>query len=269
MPDVTPAEPLTFAQALEALRGKARAFVLAYLTDPKTRFNATQSALKAGYSEKTAYSIGHENLRKPEIRLAINLALEEAGMSPQMALARLEEHASATLEEFLSFRTWKYRPSVEMPRWEARDWLELEISKREGMLLEMLSSPRSGEAQMKPDPDAERELRNDISYLRRSLERINTPDKSGKLDDLETVGIPGNEVEEVKAHLDLEKARQAGKLHLLRKLKWGQHGPEVELHPVQEALVTVLRKHGALVERKDLTSGGAPIKFIKVEEDDL
>ena len=30
--------------------------------------NATESAKKAGYSEKTAYSIGSENLKKPEIK---------------------------------------------------------------------------------------------------------------------------------------------------------------------------------------------------------
>lgn len=33
--------------------------------------NATQAAIKAGYSEKTAYAIGEENLRKPEIKAAL------------------------------------------------------------------------------------------------------------------------------------------------------------------------------------------------------
>ena len=45
------------------------------LTDRQERFcreyildyNATQAAIRAGYSEKTAYSIGSENLRKPEL----------------------------------------------------------------------------------------------------------------------------------------------------------------------------------------------------------
>lgn len=30
--------------------------------------NATEAAKKAGYSEKTAYSIGNENLKKPEVK---------------------------------------------------------------------------------------------------------------------------------------------------------------------------------------------------------
>ena len=30
--------------------------------------NATQAAIRAGYSKRTAYSIGNENLKKPEIQ---------------------------------------------------------------------------------------------------------------------------------------------------------------------------------------------------------
>lgn len=39
--------------------------------------NATKAAIKAGYSEKTAYSIGEENLRKPEIREALSVEEEK------------------------------------------------------------------------------------------------------------------------------------------------------------------------------------------------
>ena len=43
---------------------KQKLFCEEYLID----LNATQAALRAGYSEKTAYSIGNENLKKPEIQ---------------------------------------------------------------------------------------------------------------------------------------------------------------------------------------------------------
>ena len=39
--------------------------------------NATEAAKKAGYSKKTAYSIGQENLKKPEIKKAINEYLKK------------------------------------------------------------------------------------------------------------------------------------------------------------------------------------------------
>lgn len=52
---------------------KQRRFCDEYLID----LNATQAAIRAGYSERTAYSIGEENLRKPEVKSYIDERLEE------------------------------------------------------------------------------------------------------------------------------------------------------------------------------------------------
>lgn len=56
-----------------ALTKKQKLFVEEYLID----LNATQAAIRAGYSPDTAYSIGQENLKKPEIKNAIDKALAE------------------------------------------------------------------------------------------------------------------------------------------------------------------------------------------------
>jgi phage terminase small subunit len=53
------------------LTTKQEAFCKEYLID----LNATQAAIRAGYSEKTAYSIGNENLSKPEIAERIQEAM--------------------------------------------------------------------------------------------------------------------------------------------------------------------------------------------------
>lgn len=50
-----------------SLNEKQKRFVLEYLID----LNATQAAIRAGYSKKTAYSMGQQNLKKPEIQKAI------------------------------------------------------------------------------------------------------------------------------------------------------------------------------------------------------
>lgn len=55
------------------LTPKQQRFVDEYLID----LNATQAAIRAGYSPKTAYSIGDENLKKPEIKKAIEQAQKE------------------------------------------------------------------------------------------------------------------------------------------------------------------------------------------------
>lgn len=52
---------------------KQKRFCDEYLTD----LNATQAAIRAGYSKKTAYSIGEENLRKPELKEYIEKRMEE------------------------------------------------------------------------------------------------------------------------------------------------------------------------------------------------
>ncbi|MGL4588424.1 MAG: terminase small subunit [Acinetobacter ursingii] len=55
------------------LTAKQQRFVEEYLID----LNATQAAIRAGYSEKTANEIGAENLAKPSIAKAIQDALKE------------------------------------------------------------------------------------------------------------------------------------------------------------------------------------------------
>ncbi len=52
------------------LTDKQRAFVDEYIVD----LNATQAAIRAGYSKRTAYATGAENLRKPQIASAIEEA---------------------------------------------------------------------------------------------------------------------------------------------------------------------------------------------------
>ena len=58
---------------------------MAKLTDKQQRFcdeylidlNATQAAIRAGYSKKTARKIGHENLTKPDIKQYIENRMAE------------------------------------------------------------------------------------------------------------------------------------------------------------------------------------------------
>jgi phage terminase small subunit len=55
------------------LTPKQQRFVDEYLVD----LNATQAAIRAGYSPKTARQQGHENLTKPYIEAAIQRAVQE------------------------------------------------------------------------------------------------------------------------------------------------------------------------------------------------
>lgn len=56
--------------------------------------NAKQSAIKAGYSPKTAYSIGNENLNKPELKAYIDGRLKELSNHKILSAAEVLEYLS-------------------------------------------------------------------------------------------------------------------------------------------------------------------------------
>ena len=87
------------------------------LTDKQRRFceeyaidwNATRAAIAAGYSKKTAYRTGADNLRKPQIKAYLdhirdNLA-EAAGVSPLWALKGYKADAEADISLLLDVST--------------------------------------------------------------------------------------------------------------------------------------------------------------------
>ena len=57
----------------DTLQDKQRLFCIEYIKD----FNATQAAIRSGYSKKTANAIGAENLAKPNIRKEVSRLVEE------------------------------------------------------------------------------------------------------------------------------------------------------------------------------------------------
>lgn len=69
---------------------KEQKFCDEYLID----LNATQAAIRAGYSDHTAGQIGHENLKKPEISSYIeerrSILAEKTGLTQQWVLDRLK-----------------------------------------------------------------------------------------------------------------------------------------------------------------------------------
>lgn len=67
--------------------------------------NATEAAEKAGYSKKTAYSIGSENLNKPEIQSYI-----------QERVLKAQKSRIATAEEILEYLSGVVRNTEETTR---------------------------------------------------------------------------------------------------------------------------------------------------------
>lgn len=83
------------------LTAKQARFVEEYLID----LNATQAAIRAGYSAKTAGSVGSENLQKPEIAAAVAQAQAQrsarTGITQDMVLAELAKIGFSDLRRVL------------------------------------------------------------------------------------------------------------------------------------------------------------------------
>ena len=75
------------------LTPKQQRFIEEYCID----LNATQAAIRSGYSKNTAYAIGVENLSKPQIKSEIDKILkeksEETGLTAKMVLDELKSIA--------------------------------------------------------------------------------------------------------------------------------------------------------------------------------
>lgn len=98
---------------MPALTPKQEAFVREYLID----LNATQAAIRAGYSADTARQTGSENLSKPDVADAIAAARAERSertrIDADWVLRRLAEEADADIAdiygeggELLPVRDW-------------------------------------------------------------------------------------------------------------------------------------------------------------------
>ena len=105
-------------EALEGLSEKQKFFCMEYTKD----MNATQAAIRAGYSEKTAYSQGHDLLKKPEIKAVIDAILakraKDIELDENWVLKRFKEISDRCMqkeavmefdgEEWVESGVWKF-----------------------------------------------------------------------------------------------------------------------------------------------------------------
>jgi phage terminase small subunit len=105
------------------LTPKQKLFVKEYIVD----LHITNAAIRAGYSKKTAYSIGSENLRKPEIQAAIQ---EEFAKRAE----RIEVTQDYVLEGFIEVaeRCLQRKPVMAM-NYKTREMEQVKDEKGEGM----------------------------------------------------------------------------------------------------------------------------------------
>lgn len=108
------------------ITAKQKVFVENYLRS----WNATQAAIAAGYSERSARAIGCALLTNIDIKAEVAQRLEELTMSPAEVLTRLTEHARANMGDFFKIiEEWTAFP---LPSYEIIDAKEVEEPAEDG-----------------------------------------------------------------------------------------------------------------------------------------
>jgi phage terminase small subunit len=101
---------------MDKLTAKQQLFVEEYLLNP----NATQAAIKAGYSQNTAKEIGCENLTKPNVAIAIIEAQQARSERTQIdadwLLRRLATEVDADLADIYDEVTGALKPMHLWPK---------------------------------------------------------------------------------------------------------------------------------------------------------
>lgn len=205
--------------ALETLTQKQRKFVLAYLSNG---FNATQAAIVAGYSRKTARSIGAENLTKPDIKAAIKEKMDEMAMPANEVLARVSAIAALDVSPYI------------------RHTLAVKAQPKD----KRVSYGDYDDEEDEDDDEEDGEQEGDI-----------------------VTGQDGRPYEVVPAQpfVDADAMIRDGMGWAIKGIKKTKAGTNVELFDKAAALQSLMKHHGLLVERQEVTGkDGKPIEFDNV-----
>lgn len=100
---------------MSKLTPKQQRFIEEYLID----LNATQAAIRAGYSAKTAHYIGAENLKKPVIQAGIKEAMDlrssRTQVTADMIVNQLAKYAFADIRDLMTWDTETGRITLRAP----------------------------------------------------------------------------------------------------------------------------------------------------------
>lgn len=216
------------------LTAKQEAFCIEYI---KT-FNATAAAIASGYSDKTAASIGWENLRKPEIAKKIGELTKGSLMMPDEIHKRMTDIARTRLNDFIVPRTTVITKKIKVGLEELINRMRAEIDFEDDYSLQANLQGKESERHEKGQGQRRRQI------IRYKLELKNNPNAYRIID-----GEP--ELIEV-ADVDLLKLAKQKEQGNIKSLKFTKDGPQVELYAVDAALTNLAKINAMFVEKHEI-----------------
>jgi phage terminase small subunit len=209
-----------------ALTAKMKRFCEEYMKD----LNATQAAIRSGYSKKTAYSIGQENLKKPEIKTYIDLRLKELSISADETTKLLSDIAKSSLNDYFVIKQQRQRKSVKVSLKEYIKRLEKEIE-----LEDEYAATVKYTKEEKKLHDAEQQCRR-RHIIKLQIELKHHP-KAFRI-------VQGEEELVEVADLDIVKLLKDKEAGRIKSVTPSEFGLRVEMYSADSALVNLARMHG-------------------------
>ena len=216
----------------ESMTGKQFKFAEEYLID----LNATQAAIRANYSKKTAGAIGFENLKKPEIREYINLRLDDYDITHSELLKLMSSVARSSLNEYIVVKKIERIRDVKKPLKLKIENLLVQIQKKT-MYMERanLSDEARSSIQMEID-----HLHNDIIKCEIDLE----------IDPDATFDVSERYEEDV-ADIDLIALARDKENGKIKGLSFTQYGPKIEMSDSDSMIKLLAQVKGMITNKID------------------
>ena len=208
------------------LTPKQQLFIDNYLV----HFNATKAAIQAGYSEKTAYSIGSELLKKPEISSIVETRLKESRMNSDEVMKMMKDIAGSNINDYMKIVQRERVKHIPKSLTLLIERKKLEI-KRHAMYIErkgLTDELRDDYIEKNISPLEDAILRAEIDL---ELDPLATFDES-EVETYETI-----ELDLVKLATD----KEGGKI---KSFEWKEFGPKVEMYAVDGMLDKLARVNG-------------------------
>lgn len=247
----------TFAEAKAKLSDKYQVFVDAYLL-LRNRSAAAREA-KLGSTPDSIRQRGRQAYNMPEVRAAIDAGFRESRMSNEELLERIDEQARAGLQDVLTQVEREVDVYGMVPVGKVLDQLRLQQAEHE-LLAQRLQDL---------DADLFTHHKNQVAKLQIEIVQLEVKqelDPKAKVRHL----IGKKKIKEEV--VDLVRARELGKLHLIQELSYKDDGtPRVKVVNSTKALELSARARGLLSDKHiHQNPDGTPIKFVLgVSEDDI
>lgn len=200
--------------------------------------NATQSAIKAGYSKISARQIGSENLSKPYIREKIDDLIKSASMSAEETKKIISDIATANVSNYMRPVKVERCEKVEKGLQELIDELREQIDFEDEYALEVNLVKKELENHMKAQEGRRRQI------IRYKLELKKNPDA------IRIVNGPSKLVDDVELDLVALTADKEGAR--IKSLKQGKYGIEVDLADSANMITNMARVHSLFVDKSEI-----------------